>query len=96
MGENEKPRKKMIFDHELRLHRICWVLESTCPGCGQELENIFNQRPGKIEILEALVFPCDTCTKKMEREYERERKLSRKISKPSANTKCIQLHKKGV
>jgi hypothetical protein len=91
----EKPIKRIVFDQELGLYRICWTLDSTCPGCGEDLENVFNTKPGKLEILEALVFPCEKCTRKLEKEYERESRNSKKSTKLSPlKPKCNQLHQK--
>ena len=91
----EKPRKRAIFDQKLRLYRICWTLDSTCPGCGEDLENIFNTRPGKLKILEALVFPCEKCVRKLEKEYRRESRTSKKSLKSSTRkSMCSQLRKK--
>lgn len=82
MEENLKPEREIIWDQKQKVYRMCWVLESTCHGCGIGLENIFHERPGKTEILEALVFPCEKCMAKLERQYRREIKSSKKFLKP--------------
>jgi len=37
-------KKKIIFDPEIGLDRLCWVLDTFCPLCGQPLEVIFDEK----------------------------------------------------
>ena len=53
--------RRAVFDEELGLHRICWVLESTCVICGCLLDTIFDEIPDKMTITEAQLVPCDEC-----------------------------------
>jgi len=64
MEENFSKRltKKVVFDPEIELDRICWVLETSCPSCNEPLEVIFDDLPTELEIKEAEKVPCDECT----------------------------------
>jgi len=59
-------KKKIIFDPEIGLDRLCWVLDTFCPLCGQPLEVIFEEPPGELEVLEADQIPCDDCLEEAE------------------------------
>ena len=66
MEENLRKRlaKKVVFDPEIKLDRICWVLETSCPSCQEPLEVIFDDLPTEAEMKEAEGMPCDICTGK--------------------------------
>lgn len=66
MEENLRKRldKKVVFDPEIKLDRICWVLETSCPSCSEPLEVIFDDLPTEMEMKEAEKMPCDYCTGK--------------------------------
>lgn len=72
MGSNLDHRlsKKIVFDPEFNLDRICWVLETICPVCEEPLEVIFDALPSEIEILEAEQIPCDDCLLETETDEE--------------------------
>ncbi len=56
-----KLKRKVVFDDELGLDRICWILESACSMCGCFLDTVFDERPDEMTILEAQLIPCDDC-----------------------------------
>lgn len=58
--------KKIVFDPEFKLDRICWVLETECPLCEEPLEVVFDALPTEIEIQEAEQIPCDECLEEVE------------------------------
>jgi len=73
MGSNQGKglSKKIIFDSEINLNRICWLRESFCPVCKEPMEIIFDDLPTEQEIIEAEKIPCDEClTGKQEAEGE--------------------------
>jgi hypothetical protein len=53
--------KKVVFDPEIKLDRICWVLETSCPSCSEPLEVIFDDLPTEAEMKDAEKMPCDDC-----------------------------------
>jgi len=67
MEENASRRlsKKVVFDPAIKLDRICWVLETSCPSCREPLEVVFDAQPTELEIGEAEKEPCDECTGKV-------------------------------
>jgi|GEM_PF-1385258 uncharacterized protein with PIN domain len=69
-GINHRLSKKIVFDPEFELDRICWVLETVCPVCNEPLEVVFDEHPSEIEILEAEQIPCDDCLKETETDEE--------------------------
>ncbi len=60
-GEEDRLNKKIVFDPEFKLDRICWVLDTACPVCSEPLEVVFDEHPTEIEILETEQIPCDDC-----------------------------------
>jgi hypothetical protein len=58
---NKRLSKKIVFDPEVNLDRICWVLDTFCPVCGEPLEVIFDELPCEREIVEAEKMPCEDC-----------------------------------
>jgi hypothetical protein len=64
MEENTTKRltKKVVFDPEIKLDRICWVLETSCPSCQEPIEVIFDDLPTEAEMKDAEKVPCDECT----------------------------------
>jgi hypothetical protein len=72
MEENLRKRlaKKVVFDPEIKLDRICWVLETSCPSCHEPLEVIFDDLPTEAEMKEAENMPCDYCTGKVDADSE--------------------------
>jgi len=53
--------KKVVFDPEIKLDRICWVLETSCPSCSEPLEVVFDDLPTEVEMKDAEKMPCDDC-----------------------------------
>ncbi len=72
MEENGSRRltKKVVFDPAVKLDRICWVLETSCPSCKEPLEVVFDDHPTEAEMKEAEQVPCDECTGKVDAESE--------------------------
>jgi len=65
---NERLIKRIVFDPEFKLDRICWVLDAVCPVCQEPLEVVFDDRPSEIEIIEAEQIPCDECLGQAEKD----------------------------
>ena len=72
---NYRLKKKIVFDPEYQLDRICWVLDTFCPVCGEPIEVDFDELPSEIEILEAEAIPCDECLAEFERDFERDEEM---------------------
>jgi predicted phosphoribosyltransferase len=77
----ELARKRILFDDEECLHRVCWVVESECAICGDEIETIFEERPSEVEVLEASFMPCEECLDRIEAEERKERKRKKQKGK---------------
>ncbi len=91
MNKKKELFKKQIIDDDKGLKRIVWAAIIACPVCQEEVEVIFEERPSKLEELEASFMPCDCCLKKLEHEEFRE-----KIFKASLRKKPRKTIKKGA
>ena len=61
-------KREIIYDRRKRVYQMVWIVESTCPLCGDEIETIFESPPEKVEILEASFMPCEDCLEEVEKE----------------------------
>lgn len=82
----ELARKKLVFDDEAQLYRICWMVESECAICGDEIETVFEERPSELEVLEASFMPCEECLARVEAEERKERNRKKQKGKAKKKT----------
>jgi len=78
---SKRLNKKVVFDPEIRLDRICWVLETSCPSCNEPLEVIFDDLPSEAEMREAEKMPCDECAGHAEPKEDAPEELAEHILK---------------
>ena len=83
-GKMELAGKKLIFDEDAKVYRVCWVLESDCAICGDEIETIFEERPSEVEVLEASFMPCEDCLDRIEALERKEKKRKKQKGKKKA------------